>query len=267
MTNVLVDVKFSGDNAILSKNNHPLAYGSKIHNIFTFNAISAPKKSYLATNAPSTIGANLWHQRMCHTNYNTLETMSRQRIAEGLDDTINYKDAPICSHCPFGKHARLSFKYTEPLSLNIGDLIVSDVCGPFDTSMGGYRYFITWIDARTRYTSIDFLKDKQCSTVTSSFNNYLRWLQNQKGTGIKVIRTDNGGEYNGHEFEKLCRELGIIHQTTSPYTPEHNSIAEQYNRTLQEGALVLQHQARFSNRFWVSGIHTVNFVRMRTLHT
>ena len=181
MTNVLVDMKFSGDYTPLLKNNHPLAYGSNIHNIFAFNAVSTPEVAHLAMNAPSTIGANLWHQRMCHTNYNTLETMSRQQIVEGLNDTINYKDAPICSHCPFGKHARLSFKYTEPLSLNIGDLIVSDVCGPFDTSMGGYKYFITWIDARTRYTSIDFLKDKQCSTITSSFNNYLKWLQNQKG--------------------------------------------------------------------------------------
>ena len=77
MMSVLVDVKFSGDDAILSKNNHFLAYGSKIHNIFAFNAVSASKISYLATNAPSTIGANLWHQRMYHTNYNTLETMSR----------------------------------------------------------------------------------------------------------------------------------------------------------------------------------------------
>ena len=34
-----------------------------------------------------------------------------------------------------------------------------------------------------------------------------------------------------------------------------------------KGARVLQHQAGFLKRFWVSGVHTVNFVCMRTLHT
>ena len=140
--------------------------------------------------------------------------MSRQQIVDGLDETADYKEAPKCSHCPFGKHSGLSFKYTEPLSLNIEDSIVSDVCGPFNTSMGGYRYFVTWIDARTCYTSIDFLKDKKCTTVANSFKVYFQWLQNQKGTGVKVIRTDNSGEYMRHEFEDLCHELGIIHQTT-----------------------------------------------------
>ena len=94
--------------------------------------------------------------------------------------------------------------------------------------------------------------------------NYFYWLQNQKDTRIKVVRIDNGEEYIGHEFKDLCCEYGITHQTTAPYTPECNGITERYNRTLQEGALVLQYQAGFSNRFWVSSIHTIS---MGTLHT
>lgn len=171
---------------------------------------------------------------MCHTNFNTLDIMARQKVVEGMNHDIDYKLSPFCNDCPYGKHARSSFKHTETLSLHIGDLVVSDICGPFDTSMGGYRYFITWTDARSRFTSIDFLKDKTSSTVANSFKIYLQWLQNQKETGVKVIRTDNGGEYIGHDFEDLCRERGITHQTTSPYTPEHNGIAERYNRTYKK---------------------------------
>ena len=51
----------------------------------------------------------------------------------------------------------------------------------------------------------------------------------------------------GGEFESLCHEHGIIHETTSPYTPEHNAVARRYNRTLQEGALTLQPDAELSN--------------------
>ena len=53
----------------------------------------------------------------------------------------------------------------------------------------------------------------------------------------RKIRTDNGGKYTGGEFEALHHEHGNIHETTSPYIPEHNTVAKRYNRTLQEGAV------------------------------
>ena len=84
---------------------------------------------------------------------------------------------------------------------------------------------------------------------------------------MKNVRTDNGGEYMGRKFQDLCIKLGIIHQTMSPYTPEYNGIAEHYNRTLQEGGLTLRHDSGLGNRFWVSSIHTVNFVHNMMLHS
>ena len=71
----------------------------------------------------------------------------------------------------------------------------------------------------------------------------------------------------GKEFQDICTKSSIIHETTSPYTPKHNGITERYNRMLQEGALTLRHDARLSSRFWVSTIHTVNFVRNHILHS
>jgi Integrase core domain len=160
----------------------------------------------------------------------------------------------------------LPFKKIEPLPERIGDVISSDLCGPLETSIGGYKYFITWINHKSRYSSIEFLKNKECTTVTKSFKSYIAWLKRQRGEDIRRVRTDNGGEYTGKEFEEVCAQHGIIHETTTPYTPEHNGIAERYNRMLQEGALTLQHDASLTNRFWVSAVHTVNFVKNRILH-
>ena len=53
----------------------------------------------------------------------------------------------------------------------------------------------------------------------------------------------------------MCCEHGIIHETTSPYTLEHNAIAERYNRTLQEGALTLQHDAELQSILGVCNPH------------
>ena len=133
--------------------------------------------------------------------------------------------------------------------------------------MGGYKYFVTWIDHKTWYACVDFLKNKECTTVTRSFVNYAAWIKQQIGSTVKKVRTDNGGEYTGREFTHLCEEQGIVHETTSPHTPEHNGIAERYNRVLQEGALTMQHDAGLSGRFWISSIHTANFVKNRVLHT
>ena len=100
----------------------------------------------------------------------------------------------------------------------------------FQTSIGGYKYFVTWID---------FLKNKECAMVAKSFVNYMAWTERQRGLTVKRIRTDNGGKYTRWEFIHICNEKGVIHETMSPHTPEHNGMAERYNRVLQEGALVI----------------------------
>ena len=74
-----------------------------------------------------------------------------------------------CQLCPFGKQTRTPFRGTEHSATNIGDIIVSDICRPFENSIGGYKYFVMWIDVKSRHTNVDFLKDKECATVSDSF--------------------------------------------------------------------------------------------------
>ena len=48
-----------------------------------------------------------------------------------------------------------------------------------------------------------------------------------------MIRSDRGGEYE-FPFQEICLENGIIHQMTTPYTPQQNGVSERKNRTLKE---------------------------------
>ena len=48
-----------------------------------------------------------------------------------------------------------------------------------------------------------------------------------------MISSDRGWEYES-PFAKICLENGIIHQTTTPYNPQSNKIAERKNQTLKE---------------------------------
>ncbi|GJP69646.1 hypothetical protein CLOP_g634 [Closterium sp. NIES-67] len=63
--------------------------------------------------------------------------------------------------------------------------------------------------------------------------------QRECGHKVKVIRSDNGGEFIGSDFEGELKRKGIQHQLTVPYNPQQNGMAERFNRTLQEGARTL----------------------------
>ena len=46
---------------------------------------------------------------------------------------------------------------------------------------------------------------------------------------IKALRLDNGGEYMSKQFEELLKIHGIARQTSTPYTPQQNGVAERVN--------------------------------------
>ena len=56
---------------------------------------------------------------------------------------------------------------------------------------------------------------------------------------IREVLTDNGACYRSDAFEQTCRELGLIHRYTRPYTPRTNGKAERFIQTaLREWAYV-----------------------------
>ncbi|CAI7848488.1 unnamed protein product [Closterium sp. NIES-54] len=74
---------------------------------------------------------------------------------------------------------------------------------------------------------------------------------------VKVIRTDNGGDFIGADFESVLKKKGIQHQLTVPYNPQQNGVAERFNRTLQEGARTLLGRAGLLDPFWVTALQQV----------
>ncbi|CAI7861135.1 unnamed protein product [Closterium sp. NIES-54] len=82
----------------------------------------------------------------------------------------------------------------------------------------------------------------------------------ESGHKVKVIRTDNGGEFIGADFEAVLKKKGFQHQLTVPYNPQQNGVAERFNRTLQEGARTLLGRARLPDPFWVTALRQVALV-------
>jgi len=61
---------------------------------------------------------------------------------------------------------------------------------------------------------------------------------------VKVLRSDNGGEYTSNNYAKFCAQRGISHEFTVPYYPKQNRVAKWMSRTIMEGARSMLYQAK-----------------------
>ena len=123
-----------------------------------------------------------------------------------------------CDICELAKSHRASF----PLILNKSPLLFmvihSDVWGPSKVpTLSGSRWFVTFIDDCTRMTWLCFMKTKD--EVNLLFQKFHKMIETQYNAKVRVLRSDNGGEYQSSDLQKYLEEHGIIHQTTCSNAP------------------------------------------------
>jgi Integrase core domain/GAG-pre-integrase domain len=168
----------------------------------------------VATNSKQT-SSQLWHKRLGHPSDRVLEHLNLS--------LIHYFNK--CDIYQFAKFHRLSFPEHSDKSNEIFGLIHSDIwTAPID-SKEGYRYFVTFIDDKSRATWLYLLKSKE--EVFTVFQVFCNMDKNQFSIMVKVLRTDNDTEYANHKFQNFLQEKGIIHQTSCVETPQQNRVAEE----------------------------------------
>ncbi|WVZ52663.1 hypothetical protein U9M48_003701 [Paspalum notatum var. saurae] len=85
-------------------------------------------------------------------------------------------------------------------------------------------------------------------------------LRNESHKPMRAIRSDNSGEFRNSRFENFCRDLGLEHQFSSPYTPPQNGVVERKNRTLVEMARTMLDEHKTPRRFWVEAVNTACYI-------
>jgi len=93
----------------------------------------------------------LWHLRFGHLNFQSLENLSKRNLVNGLPH-IHHPDQ-LCETCIFGKNHRIPFVKEPWRAKFLLELVHTDVCGPMNiSSVGGNKYFLTFIDDFSRKT-------------------------------------------------------------------------------------------------------------------
>jgi hypothetical protein len=141
---------------------------------------------------------------------------------------------------PVAKHKR---------STKLFEIIHTDLSGKFSRpSLGGARYYISFIEGSTRATWVTFLKRK--ADAPRAIKDFIAYFNTQfrarvmqviavsqlAGSIIAQIKSDNGGEYTSSDLKAYFGKEGIEHNLVPPYHLELNGVPERFNRTIMQMA-------------------------------
>jgi transposase InsO family protein len=150
--------------------------------------------------------------------------MGRLEMVRGLPPISHAEQ--FCDTCVLAKHRHGVFpkqsKYRADKAL---ELVHGDLCGPvMPVTLGGRRYFLLLIDDATCYMWVVLLTAK--SEASSAIKGIQAAVEKECGRKLRVLRTDNRGEFTAAEFAAYCADEGITRHFSAPYTPQQNGVVE-----------------------------------------
>jgi hypothetical protein len=128
-------------------------------------------------------------------------------------------------------------------------------------SPNGSLYFLTFRDDYSGYGFIRFLKRK--SEANEHIQDLIARFETETGRSIVIFRSDNGGEFMSKDLIQWLAKRGIIHQTSTPKTPEQNGVAERYNRTILESMKSMLHSSTLPVKLWAEASATAVYLLNR----
>ena len=234
---------------------------------------------------------NLWHERLAHVHVDGIRNMVCNGVVEGINLSPT-KHLVRCKGCVYGKASRAPIpKSPGERAKGILELVHTDVCGPFpEEPLGGSLYIVSFVDDHSRYAwiygidskwdvfptfkkwlaSAENLHRRKLRVVTSG-KQLRKWIgegrpdQTSHEGGLKVLQSDNGGEYLSGQMKSFVERHGITHRLTAPGNPHQNGVAERINRTLVELVRSMLHQKGLPKHFWAEALAVAVHVRNRVL--
>nr|GFB14897.1 retrovirus-related Pol polyprotein from transposon TNT 1-94 [Tanacetum cinerariifolium] len=203
-----------------------LLTGDRSSNLYTItlNEVASNSSTCLLPKA-SSLQYWLWHQRLSHLNFATINNLVKNNLVQRLPK-MKFKKDYLCSACEQGKihrkhhKSKTAFASNKPLYL-----LHMDLCGPMRVqSINGKRYVLVVVDDYSRYTCVFFLQSKDEAS-----------------------------------------EVGITQQFSATRMPQQNGILERRNRTLVEAARTMLTFSNLPSFLWAETIATACFTQNHSI--
>jgi transposase InsO family protein len=112
----------------------------------------------------------------------------------------------------------------------VGHRITGDRAGQSNSRGVGWEFVHVCIDDHSRIAFSQIRPDEKADSSVPFLKAAVAYY---KSLGVSVTRvmTDNGSCYKAFNFRDACRDLGVKHIRTKPYTPKTNGKAERFIQT------------------------------------
>jgi hypothetical protein len=124
---------------------------------------------------------------------------------------------------------------------------------------------VSFIEDDSRKTWVYFLKSKE--EVFGKFKEFKALIENLSERNIKILRSDNGGEYTSKEFVNFCKYAGIKRELTTPYNPQQNGVAKRKNKTIMEVVKTMIYDQDLPMHLWAEATRTTMYVHNILSHS
>jgi hypothetical protein len=204
------------------------------------------------------------HRSLGHLNWIDLVRLARSgRLGDEWRDIVQARDLNLlCESCVEGKGTRLPAPPSDKRSKQANARTHFDLWGPAKVkSVGGSLYMMSCYDDFTHRIQLYFLKKK--SDAPAAFKKYLALVRNQCSTRIKIVRTDNGGEFTSKAFLELLENEGIVATPIPPKAHQLNGRIERVHLTVMNLVRTMLIDSGLPKSFWSEAASYAAFIRNR----
>ncbi|GJY55256.1 retrovirus-related pol polyprotein from transposon TNT 1-94 [Tanacetum coccineum] len=133
----------------------------------------------------------LWHRRLNHLNFGTLNDLARKDLVRVLL-RLKFEKDHLCSACQLGKSRKATHKpKTVNTMMEVLHILHMDLCGPMRVqSIKGKIYILVIVDDYLKFTWVKFFRSKD--ETLEFVAKLLKQLQVGLNKTVRNVRTDNG---------------------------------------------------------------------------
>src|SRR5438045_186808 len=164
----------------------------------------------------------LWHRCLGHASLQTIR--QAVKTSRGIKLTIpsQIKKLPFCEACALGKSQKTISQNPQEQVSRPRQKLHFDLAGQITPiGIGKVRWFLVIADDYCHWRKVEILKEKG-----EAFHNMVNWAEAQWDIKTQAVRLDGGREFGFTSLERWGAKHGTAIETTAPYNPHQNGVAE-----------------------------------------
>ncbi|GJU49292.1 retrovirus-related pol polyprotein from transposon TNT 1-94 [Tanacetum coccineum] len=245
-----------------------LIKGSHGFNLYTISVEDIMKSSPICLLSKASKNKSwLWHRRLNHLNFGTINNLARKDLVRGLP-RLKFEKDHLYSACQLGKSKKHTHTpKTENTNLEVLNTLHMDLCGPMRVQTNNEnKYILVIVDDCSKFTWVKFLRSKD---QTPEFViKFLKQIQVGLNKTVRYIRTDNDTELVNQVPTEYYESVSIFHQKSVLRTLQQNDFVERRNCTLVEAARTILISSKAPMFLWAEVVATACYTQNRSLtHT